>query len=335
MRASRFSIIALVVASVFSQANFADEVDTRLLELQQLQETQHFTEIVAKTAQVPEEQLPLAELLVKLDALANLPEQAERADELATAALKRFNNEPELLLLAAQIKFNLAQQASIFSAPGLAKDGLSLLQQAQQAAPQNDDVNQTLIGFYLGAPSIVGGDEDKAKALAEQWVQRDALAGNLMMLNVLKAQDKAEAAEKLLAQLEQTAPDNHRVLAARGRLLLEQEQFADAVAAFHNAAAHADKASYKMFYFYEIGRITAVNKLAAEPGVSSLQQYIAYYQASDNPRLPWAQARLARIQMQSADQANAKATLTPLLAQKWPDDKLNDELKKLKKQLKI
>lgn len=123
--------------------------------------------------------------------------QSEQAEQLANQALEAYPQDAELLRLAALNQFNLAQESSIFSAGSYAKAGLALLKQSMAADPTDLKTQQTLIGFYLQAPSIAGGDTEEAKRLAKAMAEKHQPEGTLVTIDLLMNDDKLQDAIEL------------------------------------------------------------------------------------------------------------------------------------------
>jgi len=173
-------------------------------------------------------------------------------------------------------QFTLAQQASIFSAAGHAKDGLALLKQAVSLAPEDSDLQLNLIGFYLQAPGIAGGDEDEAKRMAKALAGKDPVAGPLAQAMVLNSDEKTDEALKVIDEAIKQQPQQARLLAQKAVLLLSKKQMADAAALYQQAAQLAEKPQQKYSYLYQIGRLAAIEQQDKAAGKAALQQFIDF-----------------------------------------------------------
>lgn len=258
----------------------------------------------------------------------------EAAETLLAQAVQQFPQHAELYQTRSMNQFALAQQASLFSAPGLAKEGLASLKEALRLAPQNSQIQLTLIGFYLQAPGIVGGDEKAGKALADKLQQQDAIAGTLAQAMVLNSEDKAADALRLLDEQLAKHPDHPRLLAQKAQMIDAEKQPAAAFAAYQQAAAHAEKPGNKHQQLYQVGRLAAVAAQDKTIGKQALAQVIAFYQDGEGQTAHWARLRLAQIHLAENNAAAAQQELAPILALKAPPERLEKELKSLQKQIK-
>lgn len=260
--------------------------------------------------------------------------QSEQAEQLANQALEAYPQDAELLRLSALNQFNLAQEGSIFSAGSYAKAGLALLKQSMAADPTDLKTQQTLIGFYLQAPSIAGGDTEEAKRLAKAMAEKHQPEGTLVTIDVLMNDDKLQDAIKLAEQQLKQYPEHPALLGAYANLLSLNEDPANAFIQYQKAAAAATDLSERQGYYYQLGRLAATNQQDPQRGQQALLDYLAFYQDSDNARFSWAQLRLSQIYLLQKQQDKAKELLQQIKNKPQDDDRLQSELKKLEKQLK-
>ena len=272
-------------------------------------------------------------LLIQLKAMLGL-RQSKQVEQLCNKALLSYPQDSELLHLAAVNQFNLAQDSSIFSAPSYAKAGLALLKQAVAANPDDLDAQQTLIGFYLQAPSIVGGDEKEAKRLAQVMSDKHQPEGAVVTISVLLSDDKIDDAVALAKQQMQLHPQNSKLLASYAGLLTKKDDLAGAFLHYQKAVAAATDLSEQQGYAYQLGRLAATAEQDPLLGQQALESYLSFYQNSDNKQFDWAQLRLAQIYLRQQQKDKAKALLLQLENKDTDDSKLSSELKKLHKQLK-
>jgi len=256
------------------------------------------------------------------------------ADDLLEQALKQFPQNADLLQASAMNKFALAQQVSIFSAPGYAKDGLAQLKQAVKLMPDNNAFKFNLIGFYLQAPGIAGGDEKAGRALAAQVQSADGIDTAIAQSMILSHDDKIAEAIQALDKALQSAPHNTLLLNQKASLLRSNKQDAAALPLYQLAAAHTDKPGARHQYLYQVGRIAAHNQLESALGKEALQQVIEFYKDGEGQTGHWARLRLAQIYLAEQNAQAAAQQLQPVLALKSPSERLEKERKALDKQLK-
>lgn len=318
--------LCLLTYSLFSQAY-------DLTPLNQQLERQQFRQLHQAVSQLPE--TPTQSELLVLQATAMLALQDDEAlEEMMPKILQTFPEHAELLYLASSNQFNLAQSGSIFSAPGRAKKGLAYLQQAVKFAPTHYQYQRALIGFYLNAPSIAGGDEKEAQRLADALLQQDQIQGTLAQANILQKDQKTDQALALIQTQLSNHPADPLLLETKAALLASQKKVAEAFALYQQTLTLYPTAVEKYASLYQLGRLAAVEGQDAAIGTRALQQYLAFYQDSDNPMYPWAVLRLAQIQLRLDDKTAATATIEPLFKKEPTQERLQKELKSFKKQLK-
>ncbi|SRR3990167_3979471 len=284
---------------------------------------------LGKTSNLPDKDLRVLQLKSMLGL-----RQSEQAEQLANQALKAYPQDAELLRLAAINQFDLAQESSIFSAGSYAKAGLALLKQAMAADPADLETQHTLIGFYLQAPAIVGGDTAEAKKLAKAMAEKYQPEGTLVSIDVLINDNQLPDAIQLAEQQLLLYPQHPALLAAYGKLLSLNNDPAGAFNQYQKAATAATDLSDQQSYYYQLGRLAATAQQNPEAGLQALEGYLAFYQNSDHAKTGWAQLRLAQIYLVQKQQAKAKELLPQIKSQLQDDDRLKSELKKLEKQLK-
>ena len=108
---------------------------------------------------------------------AILSEDLERAGKLIEAVLEKHPEDAESYRVAGDIYVTRAQSASLFSAPGLAKKGLKSYLKSVELAPKNVRYRLNLLQYYMQAPSIVGGNKDKAIEQASKIKELNPLKG--------------------------------------------------------------------------------------------------------------------------------------------------------------
>lgn len=323
---------SLLFSILFSAQVFANSPAQPYEQLTLLAQKKQYSSLLSEVASQPNQNDPKLQYF-KIAALANMPDKIEDAEELAEKATKQFPSDAGLHRIAANVKFSLAQQASIFSAPGLAKDGLAFLEQAYKLDPKDEKTIATLIGFYGNAPGIVGGDEEKAMEIAEKWQQDNPVSGGLAKVNLLHKGDKSDEAEKLLQQLAADNPQHAEINATLARKAVKSEDYSKALDYLNKAVKQTDEISEKYGYLYEIGRLTAEHNQPAQSGITALNDYIAYFEGSADQRLSWAKARLAKIYLNNQQKELANQLLPAIKLAANDDKNLKKEYKKLTKLL--
>lgn len=331
MKKIRF-YLALGLLSAASFQNFA-EVTADLTSLQELLDRHKYRALSAQIEQIPNHQQQPELALLKAKAMYLL-QDTETLDSWMEQLLKDNPTHAQLHYIAALNKFNLAQEASIFSAPGYAKDGLALLKQAVALDPNDLEIQSGLIGFYSGAPSIAGGDEKEAQRLADAMFAKNPVQGSVQKAILLLGDDKEDEAKALIEQQLATQPQDVDLLEMKAAILTKQNQDKAAFELYQQAANLAQKSKDKYPNLYQVGRLAAAKQQDASKGIAALEQYINFYQGSDDRQLAWAKLRLAQIHFAQQNFDQAKALVQQLRSEKNEQEKFIDELKAFEKQLK-
>ncbi len=331
-------LLGLISLFGFTEASLAQteqsalaSTPTQVQHYQQLLDQHKFKRLASTVEQDPNFAKDAELLLFKAKAMYLL-RQSEALDEWIEPVLKQHPTHAQLHFIAAVNKFNLAQEASIFSAAGYAKDGLQLLQQATRLDPTDFEIQHALIGFYSQAPSIAGGDDEEAAKLAVLMQSKNPVEGTIAKATLLLNDEKVENAEQLINEELAKAPHAVDLLQLKAAILSSKEQDAAAFAVYQQAASLADNPNDKFGSLYQVGRLAAVKQQDPQQGIAALEQYLSFYADSDNRQYAWAKLRLAQIYMQQKNFDQVSALLSQLKQEKSPQEKFSKELKAFEKQ---
>jgi len=275
-------------------------------------------------------------------ALIGLQRHTE-AISLLESAIHRLGPTADLYQALALSQFAMAEQAGLFKVRSYIKAGLASLQQAAQLSTEPATVKLKLLGFFLEAPAMLGGDQATAKQIASE-LQQAAPAEAAIARSMLHQQDEqfSQALAELDSQLQQT-PNQLSLLVQKAKLLRSQQQDAAALPVYLKAAQLAEDAGARHQYLYQVGRSAAALTLEKDPaayaeqrttGIGALQQVIEFYQQGEGWSLHWARLKLAQLYLAIPDPDAAAMELQPVLALSAPPEQLAKELKTLQTRLK-
>ena len=128
-----------------------------------------------------------------------------------------------------------AQNASVFRKPFLAGDVKNEFLKAIELNPNHIEAHAGLAQFYLFAPGIMGGDDNKAVEQAKIVLRLDEIQGRLLFLQIYSHQKKDNEVEKEFAVLEKKIGDNakyYRFYNSYGYFLLNQGKIDSAITEF-------------------------------------------------------------------------------------------------------
>ena len=249
-------------------------------------------------------------------------QRLEDANTLLNFAVEQFPGNSELNYLAGLGKIRLASDGNVFSAKERAARGVELLQKAVIIKPDHYAARQALIDFYSVAPANAGGDKELALAMTEQLAKENPAQAILAKSRILLNENKPTEA---LALLETMMPDppNARLLARKAQILTELEEYDAAFVNYKLAAEQATDLTDKYNALYHIGRLAVVADQDAMMGITALQQYLEFYQDSENKILPWATLRLAQLMYRTGDNFEATLLVGSLTHARVADEEFN------------
>ena len=186
-----------------------------------------------------------------------------------------------------------AQKAGMFSMFGLARKCLAEYSRAVALEPGNVDFHESLFGYCVSAPSIVGGDSGRAAEEAAIIRKLDPGRGHRAFATLYAAGGKYDLA---LAELD-------------GALKTEPDDYAS---------------------LYQVGRIAAISGQHFERGLASLRQCITLAAPEGAPPHSAAQWRIGNILEKEGDTAGARAAYEAALKLDPKFTQASDALKKLK-----
>jgi tetratricopeptide (TPR) repeat protein len=169
--------------------------ETELERATRLIKERHFTEAQALLDRAAQTDPRNADIWYQMGRLHQAHQDDRKAVECADKAIQINPNKADFHVLRGNSLGRLAQKANMFRAMGLAKDGLSALEKAAQLEPGNRTAISALFNWYLNVPSLGGGSQDKAKALAERTQAVDPCASHYFKGQVFQKQSNPGAAQ--------------------------------------------------------------------------------------------------------------------------------------------
>lgn len=269
----------------------------------------------------------LAKIALNESELDEAEEYIEKAKELSPENARIHFD-------AARIMGAQAQDSSMFSAPGYAKNALKSFKRAAELEPETIDYRRGLMSFYLQAPGFLGGDEKLAMQEANAIEKLDPVKGFMALANVYQSTGASGLLEQHYSSVDGKLADNANVLFSRGLYYQTLEEYGKALADFRKIqtlerASEEDHTNYAALY--QVGRSSVLSESNHKEGIDSLNQYIKTAPESDQlPSKAWAKYRLGILFKQTGDKKSAK-TLYKEAQQETKDKQL---LKSLKKSIK-
>jgi len=298
-------------------------------------------------AAIQQEQFDKAE-----DLLKSLPSSEQKVFLLGKLELERGELDEAEAYFEKAIKLNkeqanhhyflgitsmqLATSASIFSAPGYASTAKESLQQAIELQPSHVKAMVSLSQFYIFAPSIVGGDVEKAEELVKQIAKYDEMESLLIERLIYRQQENEEGAIKIAEQLNERFSSSAKAMVAAGFIYQEAEDYSRALNLFELASQQPNEDKHDKsseMALYQVAKTAVLAEQELEKGTKALESYLQLPASDELPGKDWASFRLAQLSQLKGDKQKALLLAKEAKTQ-TDDDRLEDELKDFIKQLK-
>ena len=174
-----------------------------------------------------------------------------------------------------------AMQASVFKQAGLAKKCKAAWDKAVVLDPNNLDVREDLIQYYLRAPGFMGGSVEKAREQAAE-IKNGRVRGSLATVTVQLHQKENAAAEKELAEAIRKAPADPRPRYTLGALQQEGKRWNEAFETFE-AALKTNPDDYDALY--QVGKTGALSGQRLDRAEECLKRYLGHTPSQRAPAL--------------------------------------------------
>jgi tetratricopeptide (TPR) repeat protein len=196
-----------------------------------------------------------------------------------------------------------AEKAGIFGGMSQMQKAKDEWMRAIELNPNSVDPRLRLIEFYIMAPGIAGGSEDKAMEQATEIKKRDALNGHRAYARIYTLQKKFDLAVKEMVEAVREQPKSAKAHYLLGNALLNQKEWKGALHEYEMALSL--DAAY-MPAFFRIGQLAAQSESNYARGEEAIRKYLAYKPADDEPGLARAWYWLGMIQEQQGKKAEAR-----------------------------
>ncbi|MDF2179488.1 hypothetical protein P2G88_14635 [Aliiglaciecola sp. CAU 1673] len=259
----------------------------------------------------------------------------DKAEDLIEQAMKLAPEDPQIHFVRGQVMGRQASN-SILSAFSYAKKSLQSFQRAVELSPDTVEYRQGLMGFYLQAPGIAGGDPKLAFEQVEVIKQLDAMAGVFAELDYLAATDNEQAYKDLMLKAQSDYAQRPEVHFKAGMALVQKEIFTDAMAQFKQAitkeTVDEDAIRARLNALYQLGRSAVLSETGLQDGIAALDEYLAWEGKTFRglPSKDWANFRRANL-YQLLNQKQQAKDIYLALSKVADEDLAGRSKKKLKK----
>jgi len=205
-----------------------------------------------------------------------------------------------------------ASNANVFKRMGLAKKTRISFEKAVELDGSNLDARSGLLTYYLQAPAIAGGSEEKALEQAQEIFRQNPARGYAARAQVYQNQGDLEAVEREYRSAIEADPGERVPWLALGIFLTGQERYDDALALYRERLrAMPDD----MPITYQLGRTVSISGQSLDEGRAAFERYISEYRPTpDDPGLDWAHYRLGLIYQQKGEKDAAMREYEKALA---------------------
>ena len=238
-------------------------------------------------------------------ALSLIDVDLDTAEEMIVAAISENPHSALNHFYCGRIMGRQARDA-FFSALSYAKKSLACLQKAVALAPKNVDYRKGLINFYLGAPSIAGGDEQAALEQVNIIKQLDSSQGLVAELNYYRKVKDLLTLEKVLANMLAADPQSAIAHYQYGLLLQQTGDYKRAQTHFTLASEQVEDRKIAYEALYQLGRNAVFAEDFISQGIAALQQYLTIEKSAGMPSQSWANYRLSQLYTLNSDKEHAE-----------------------------
>lgn len=251
---------------------------------------------------------------------------SEKAVQLFTRVIAAQPTNAEAYYRRGLAYGDLAQRGNFLKQASLAKKTQSDFERAVELDPNHLDARFMLINFYLLAPRIMGGGEDKALAQAAEIRKRDALEGHRAHARVYGHQKKADLARKEYVDAVRENPKSARAHYMLAGFLMSEENWSGALHELEMALA-LDPAF--MPACLRFGAHAALTRGNHARGEEALRKYLTHTPGENEPPLSSAWYWLGRIQENQGKKNDARQSYRNALELAPNDKGIQEALKKL------
>lgn len=194
----------------------------------------------------------------------------------------------------------MAGEANVIKQGMLAPKMKTAWENAVALDPVYIEPRESLIQFYLQAPSFMGGSVDKAKEMAGQIMKQNVAKGHQQMGNIYVKEKQIAEAEREYIEMTKVDP---AYLPRLANFYVNQKQFDKAFTLYEETVK---KNPNDMASIYQIGKTSAVSGQKLDRGEECLKKYLAYTPKPNEPSLAGANMRLAQINEKKGNKGEAK-----------------------------
>ena len=185
---------------------------------------------------------------------------------------------------------NKAQKANKLKQPFLARKTKNAWDKGLAIDPNNLDIMEDLVQYYLQAPGFLGGSTDKARDMIGEVKRRNAYRGGVLAANICSSQKDSACVEREIKGIISAYPDTAATYVSLAALYANSKRFDKA---FEVIDQRIKKEPGDMLIQYALGRTAALSGQQMDRGEQALRNYLAH--PPENGQLAGAHLRLGMI----------------------------------------
>jgi tetratricopeptide (TPR) repeat protein len=199
-----------------------------------------------------------------------------------------------------------ANKSSFFTAFSMGKRVVQEFQRATQLDPQDAEALFDLGSFYVEAPSVVGGGLDKARSVVAQLDRIDPARAYELRAQIDVQQKDFGSAENDLKKAISIGHHPAFQWATLARFYQMRKRWDDMDAAIRSCMSAASRDPHAGVALYDAAGVLILAKREPELAAKLLQEYLASSSKTEEAPAFVAYSRLALLQQQMGDAANAQ-----------------------------
>ncbi len=213
--------------------NFADAQN--LAQGIRLYESKQYDRATQVLEQVKKGESGYAESRYYMALIASNAKDYSKAEDFLKQSIATNDKVSKYHYAMANVLASVAQNSNMIRQASLASRIKSHLETAVALDPKAMEPASRLVGFYMVAPKVMGGDVDKAKQVAANILKVDAAEGHRMTGFIADREKNFAEAERHFKLAVQAGPDSLKYYEALGSFYNGQKRHADAMKVYESA----------------------------------------------------------------------------------------------------
>lgn len=245
------------------------------------------------------------EALFGLARVAFYQDKLDLAEDYILEVIEDSSDNPEYLFIAGRIAGKQAQNASIFTKLGYAKDAKKYFSQALDIDNHHKASLVGLIRFHQQAPSMAGGDKDKLPSLLTRLRKVDKRQAFELEAPELLQKNQQDRVFKLYQEALQAEEGACEFKFNFAMMLVTFELYQQALTEINTIdVSHCEKSPELVsMRLYQIGKLAAESNSQLVLGLQKMTEYKALEKSDRTISDDWIDFRIAQLKFLSGDES--------------------------------